>query len=166
MPKAPRPFVKRATELCLMHPQRYSGRGRPPKAFRDAGFTTCMFDQLTSMHRRTKLKLVREAKAIMTDLNKIEDEEISDEAYRATNTQNLRDQKTPFTRFSQTSSQSASSMTVTIPPEDMGGGTERKKRYPKGFRLTPHQKILRAAIEVREKRRKSFGYHEATKIEK
>ena len=57
-------------------------------------------------------------------------------------------------------------MTVTISPEDMGGGTERKKRYPKGFRLTPHQKILRAAIEVREKRRKYFGYHEATKIEK
>ena len=88
-----------------MHLQRYSGRGSPPKALRDAGFTTCMFDQLTSMQRRTKLKLVREAKAIMTASGKKEYSELSDEASHATTPQNLRDQQTPSTNFSQTSPQ-------------------------------------------------------------
>ena len=69
----------------------------PPKALRDAGFTTCMFDQLTSMQRRTKLKLVREAKVTTTALNTKEDAEILAEASRATTAQNLHDQQTPST---------------------------------------------------------------------
>ena len=56
-----------------MHPQKYAGRSSPKKALRDAGFTTCLFDKLTPMHRGTKLKLVREAKVRMTALNKKED---------------------------------------------------------------------------------------------
>ena len=46
----------------------------------------------------------------------------------------------------------------------MVGGTERDKRYPKGFRLTSHQIISKSEIEVREKRKQDIGYHEAMKM--
>ena len=55
----------------------------------------------------------------MTTSNKKEYAELSTESYRATTPKNLRDQQNPYTKFSQTSSRSASSTTVTISPEDM-----------------------------------------------
>ena len=93
------PIFKITKELCLVYPQRYAGRGSPKKALRDAGFTTCMFYQLKPIQHRTKLKLVREAKARINYLNKKEDAELLAEASRATTPQNLCDQQTPSTKI-------------------------------------------------------------------
>ena len=97
----------------------------------------------------------------MNALNKKEDAELSGGASCATTHQNLLDHQTTSTKSSQKYSRSASSMTVTISPEVMEGGTEINKRDPKGFRLKLHQKLSKSTIEVREKRKKQSGYRES-----
>ena len=90
----------------------------------------------------------------MTTSNKKEYAELSTESYRATTPKNLRDQQNPYTKFSQTSSRSASSTTVTISPEDMRDVKTNNIphiSYPGGFEEDEQaRKNLPTAVEEME----------------